>query len=82
MPFIVTADRAAEIIRAGLTNGRARVVFPWRMYVLVRLVGALPRGLVSSFFAIFATGLVRASLREVQEIKSIWWRSKIFRMPA
>lgn len=44
MPFIMPAERAAEIIRKGLERNKPRIAFPWPMYALVRLVAALPQG--------------------------------------
>ncbi len=42
MPFLMDADRAAGIIRRGLARNRGRIVFPLRLYLLVRLLLALP----------------------------------------
>ncbi|MDA0703796.1 MAG: SDR family NAD(P)-dependent oxidoreductase [Proteobacteria bacterium] len=42
MPFLMLADRAARIIRSGLTRDRARVAFPWPNYAAARLIAALP----------------------------------------
>lgn len=42
MPLIMDADRAIRIIRRGLERNRARIAFPWRFYVLVQLIAALP----------------------------------------
>lgn len=43
MPFIITADRAAEAIKAGLARNQGRIAFPLGMYLLVRLAAALPQ---------------------------------------
>jgi short-subunit dehydrogenase len=45
MPFIMSAERAAHIIRDGLARDRARIAFPWPMYLGVRLLAALPQSL-------------------------------------
>jgi len=45
MPFLMDADRAARIIRAGLARDRGRIAFPWQTYWMVRAVAALPSGL-------------------------------------
>ncbi len=45
MPLLMDADRAARIIRRGLARNRPRIAFPWRLYVAVRLISALPPGL-------------------------------------
>ena len=41
MPFIMPADRAAKIIARALTRNRARLAFPWIMYVVVCTLGRL-----------------------------------------
>ncbi|HEV2678634.1 MAG TPA: SDR family NAD(P)-dependent oxidoreductase [Aliidongia sp.] len=46
MPFLMTAERAAEIMVRGLARGRARIAFPWPMYALARLIAALPAPLI------------------------------------
>jgi len=43
MPFLMSAERAARIIKRGLGCNRARIAFPWQMYWLVRLAAALPQ---------------------------------------
>lgn len=42
MPFLMSPERAAEIIRRGLDRQAARIAFPLRLYAIVRLVAALP----------------------------------------
>ena len=42
MPLLMEAGRAARLIRRGLARNRARIAFPWRLYALVWLLGALP----------------------------------------
>jgi len=44
MPFIMDADKAAGIIKKGLEKNKARIAFPWPMYFLAWLLGALPPG--------------------------------------
>ncbi|MGH6954352.1 MAG: SDR family NAD(P)-dependent oxidoreductase [Alphaproteobacteria bacterium] len=46
MPFLMDSNRAAAIIRRGLARNRARIAFPWPMYLAVSLLAALPPGLV------------------------------------
>ena len=46
MPLIMEADRAAGIIVRGLAANRSRIAFPWRIYALSWLIGALPPGLM------------------------------------
>ncbi|NTU76379.1 MAG: SDR family NAD(P)-dependent oxidoreductase [Alphaproteobacteria bacterium] len=49
MPFLMSASGAAAIIRRGLTKDTARIAFPWRLYVAVKLLSALPQNLTDSF---------------------------------
>jgi len=42
MPMIMDADKAAGIIVKGLARDKARIAFPWPMYALLWLLGALP----------------------------------------
>jgi NAD(P)-dependent dehydrogenase (short-subunit alcohol dehydrogenase family) len=46
LPFLMTAERAARIIRKGLEDSRARIAFPWPMYAAIRLLTALPQPLI------------------------------------
>ncbi|HUY68976.1 MAG TPA: SDR family NAD(P)-dependent oxidoreductase [Alphaproteobacteria bacterium] len=47
MPFIMSAERAARIIKRGLARDRARIAFPSAAYWLVRLAALLPQDLVN-----------------------------------
>jgi short-subunit dehydrogenase len=49
MPFLMEADRAAEIIRKGLARNRARIAFPWPMYAGSWLLALLPPALTDPF---------------------------------
>jgi short-subunit dehydrogenase len=49
MPFLMNAERAAEIMVRGLASGKGRIAFPWPMYALVRLIAALPGPLIDRF---------------------------------
>jgi len=42
MPFLMDAPQAAQYIIKGIAAKRARIAFPWPMYLLSRLVAALP----------------------------------------
>ena len=42
MPLIMPAERAAAVIKRGLAADKARIVFPWIMYVAAWLLAALP----------------------------------------
>lgn len=40
--FRVSAPRAARIIQRGLARGRARIAFPWPLYLGIRILARLP----------------------------------------
>ena len=42
MPFLIPADKAADIIARGLARNKARITFPWQMVAIARLVINLP----------------------------------------
>lgn len=42
MPFLVTAEEAAQSIAEGLSAGRYEIVFPWKMALSMKLLHALP----------------------------------------
>ncbi len=42
MPFLMEADKAARIIQRGLAAGKARIVFPRRLFALVWFLALLP----------------------------------------
>lgn len=42
MPFLISADKAADIIARGLARNKARITFPWQMVLLTRLAVNLP----------------------------------------
>jgi short-subunit dehydrogenase len=42
MPFLISAERAAEIIARGLARDAGRIAFPWPMAATGWLLGALP----------------------------------------
>ena len=42
MPFFMEANKAAQIIRKGLSRNKARIVFPWRLRSIMWLISALP----------------------------------------
>lgn len=51
MPFLMEADKAAVLIKAGLAAKRARIAFPWPMAVLMTILAALPPGWVDPLLA-------------------------------
>jgi len=46
MPMIMSPEQAARIIRRGLERDRAHIAFPFMLYAAVRLLAALPQGLM------------------------------------
>lgn len=48
MPFLMDVERAAVIIARGLAHNRARIVFPLRLYWILRLMAALPEPLLDT----------------------------------
>ena len=46
MPFMVSAERAAEIIAHGLARNRSRITFPWQVRLIGRVLHSLPNALV------------------------------------
>lgn len=44
MPFLMSADAAAGLIRQAVANNRGRVAFPWPMAAAIWLLTALPPG--------------------------------------
>jgi short-subunit dehydrogenase len=42
MPFLMTAEKAAGIIKRRLARGKGRIVFPWPMHLAARLLQAMP----------------------------------------
>ncbi len=55
-PGLIDADRAAAIIKRGLAANRARIVFPWWLYAVSRLAGALPPDLLAGLARQFRRG--------------------------
>jgi short-subunit dehydrogenase len=45
MPFLMSAERAADIIARGLERNRPRIAFPWPMALATWLIAALPAAL-------------------------------------
>lgn len=42
MPFMMSAEKCAKVIRKGLEKNKARIAFPWPMLAAVRLMTMLP----------------------------------------
>lgn len=49
MPFLMEAGKAALVIRKGLRKNKARISFPWQMYLLTRLISAIPQDWIDRF---------------------------------
>lgn len=45
MPFLITADKAAEAIMGGLRSGSFEIAFPWRFAMIMKLMRILPYSL-------------------------------------
>jgi len=50
MPFLMDAGDAARRSLAGIAAGRVRVAYPLPLYLMARLVGALPPGWRNALF--------------------------------
>ncbi len=46
MPFLISPERAADIMKRGLARNKARIAFPRRLYAIVRLLAALPQTVI------------------------------------
>ncbi|MEO1190794.1 MAG: SDR family NAD(P)-dependent oxidoreductase [Pseudomonadota bacterium] len=46
MPFLMQPDKAAERFYQGLESGRFEIVFPWRLAFILKILRALPMGLM------------------------------------
>jgi short-subunit dehydrogenase len=51
MPFLMEAEEAARRTLRGIAAGKVRVAYPLPLYLVARLVGALPPTLVNGIFA-------------------------------
>ena len=51
MPFLMSVERAAGLIAAGLAANKARIVFPWPMVAAVRLLALLPPDMLAWLMA-------------------------------
>lgn len=45
-PFLISSETAAKIIQKGLLKNKARIAFPWQIYMLIKLARSLPSNLV------------------------------------
>lgn len=45
-PFLLSADKAAYIIKKQLTKNKAQICFPWQLYMLSKLMYCMPSKLV------------------------------------
>jgi hypothetical protein len=51
MPMLMEAAAAAALIKRRLARNHGRIAFPWPMYALTWLFGALPPALTDPLFA-------------------------------
>ena len=51
MPFLMKPERAAAKIREGLEAGKSRIIFPWFMGFMARLIACLPHTLADTLLA-------------------------------
>jgi len=51
MPFLMSAEKAARIIRDGLAHNRARIAFPWQTSMLAWLIGLMTPALMDPLLA-------------------------------
>lgn len=42
MPFLINADKAAQIIKKGIDKGYGRIAFPWQTWLIVWFLALLP----------------------------------------
>lgn len=42
MPFLISAEEAADVIAKGLSAGKFEIIFPWKMALAIRILHALP----------------------------------------
>ncbi|HEU5048011.1 MAG TPA: SDR family NAD(P)-dependent oxidoreductase [Rickettsiales bacterium] len=52
MPFIMSAERAADIIMGGIQKNKARIAFPLALYLPLWLISCLPVALTDPLFAL------------------------------
>jgi short-subunit dehydrogenase len=45
MPYIISADDAANRILAGLKRGKFEIAFPWQLVAMLKLLRILPNAL-------------------------------------
>ncbi len=51
MPFLMTPEKAAQIIKRGLARNKPRITFPWPMVALVWLLASLPPAWIDPLLA-------------------------------
>ncbi len=53
MPFLMKPEQAAKVIQHGLEGNQPRIAFPWPLYIMVRLLAAMPQRLLDILAAFF-----------------------------
>ena len=51
MPFLMSSEKAAKIIKKGLDKNKARISFPWQLYASILLITSLPIKLSDYIFS-------------------------------
>jgi short-subunit dehydrogenase len=51
MPFLLSADKAAQLVERAIDRGRRFYVFPWQMAWIGRALRAMPRPIYDAAFA-------------------------------
>lgn len=51
MPFLMSAERGAEIIASGLAANKGRIAFPWQMAIMAWILRAFPDALLNKMTA-------------------------------
>lgn len=67
MPFLMKADRAAEIIWRGLEKKKALITFPFLFAFMIRILSILPRGLYRRIMSNGSINYSRESAKEISQ---------------
>ena len=51
MPFLITASKAAEIIKKSLAKNKSRIAFPFPLYFIVWLAALVSNVVIDPIFA-------------------------------
>ena len=67
MPFIMKADRAAEIIYRGLEKKKALITFPFLFSLMIRALSILPRGIYRRIMGNQSINYSRETAKEISQ---------------